>query len=156
MSAAAFRRLLEAGDVDGLVKAWAAVAPHLPRPETREQAEIAMHVARTAAISIEFRHRAWSHRWLTERDLPSHLPDDLKPKAERMYPRIVEGVGISVNVRNPLLKPAAVEVRKAMEVAVEESFADGKKDPAFVTARMQEAREKTWRALMGASLPGQR
>ena len=88
--------------------------------------------------------------------MPSHLPDDLKPKAERMYPRIAEGVGISVNVRNPLLKPAATEVRKAMEDAVSDAYADGRTDPAFVTKRMQEARDKTWRALMGAALPNRR
>jgi hypothetical protein len=62
------------------------------------------------AETVSFKARAWSHRWLTERALPSGLPDRLKPSAERVYSRVVEGVGISVNCRNPVLKPAMIEV----------------------------------------------
>ena len=149
MSAAAFRALLEAGDVGALRTAWGRVAAHLPQPETQEQAEVVMHHARTSSESISFKARAYSHRWLTERALPSGLPDELRRPAERLYPKIAEAVGISVGVSNPLFKPAAQEVQKAMSDAVEDAYAEGRKDPVFVQARMQEAREKTWRSLFG-------
>lgn len=144
-----FRAALEAGDVRLLRRMWSAWFPHLPQPKTAEQAEAVMHHARTQAETVSFKARAWSHRWLTERNLPSGLPDRLKPSAERVYPRIVEGVGISVNCRNPILKPAMIEVRKAMEAVVEDSYANGETDPAIVRPRMFEAREKTMLSLFG-------
>jgi hypothetical protein len=147
---AEFRTLLEAGDVDALRGAWAMAAPHLPQPETREDAEIVMHHARTTAESISFRKRAYSHAWLTERALPSGLPDELRPRAERMYPVVVSAVGISVNTKNEFLKPVIAEVRGAMEHAVLEAEADGKlKDSEHVQQRMFEARERTYRQLLG-------
>lgn len=151
MSVAAFRALLERGDVDGLRAAWSQIAPHLPQPASREQAEIVMHRARTEAATVNFRARAYSHRWLIERDLPSGLPDELKPNAEQVCPTFAQAVGISVNVRNEYLKPVAAEVEKAMAYAVEDAFADNRKDPAFVSQRMQEAKDRTFRALIGNS-----
>lgn len=149
MSGKAFRDLLEAGDITGLREAWAQLMPHLPQLETAEQAEIVMHRARTEADSLPIKHRAWSHRWLTERDLPSGLPDEIKPSAERLYPIIADAVGIAVKASNPVFKAAALEVRGAMEVAVEEAYADGRKEPEFVRQRMGEARAKTYKALFG-------
>jgi hypothetical protein len=150
MSAAAFRALLEAGDVDGLRRAWVDVAPHLPQPRTREQAEIVMHMTRTSSKTVAFKHRAYSYSWLAERDLPSQLPDELKPRAERMYPRIVSGVGIAVKSDNPLIKPIVGEIRQSMERAVLEAEADGKlEDATHVQQRMREAREQTYRSLLG-------
>lgn len=143
-----FRAALEAGDVRKVRKMWAAFMPHLPQPDA-DGAEAAMHVARTAAETVSFKARAWSHRWLTEQGLPSRLPDRLKPSAERIYPRVVEGVGISVNARSPLLKPAMAEVRRAMENAVSDCYANGDTSPAIVRPRMFEAREKTLRSLFG-------
>lgn len=149
MSASAFRRALEEGDLKALRGIWAKAAPHLPQPQNDEQAEIVMHRTRTEATSVHFRFRAWSHRWLTERNLPSGLPDMLRPKAERMYPRVVEGVGISVNFRSSILKPAATEIRTAMEAEVEDAYAHGRTEPGFVKARMEEARARTLKALFG-------
>lgn len=150
MSATAFRAMLEAGDVDALRGAWAELAPHLPQPETRAQAEIVMHMTRTSSATVGFKFRAWSHRWLTERELPSQLPDDLKPKADRLYPRVASAVGISVKSDNPFIKPIVTEVRQSMENAVLEAEADGKlEDALFVRARMNEARERTYRTLLG-------
>ncbi len=151
MSAASFRTLLQAGDVNALRKAWTQVAPHLPQPASYEQAEIVMHHARTQAGTITLKARAWSHRWLVERDLPSGLPDDLKPQAERLYPRVAEAVGISVRTRNAYFQPAAAEAQKAMEGAVEQCYADRRTDPAFVKARMAEAKDKTYKALFGVT-----
>jgi hypothetical protein len=137
-----FRLLLERGDPKALRAAWKTVAPHLPQPASDEQAEIAMHHARTQAESIPMALRQYSHDWLVERNLPSALP----PKDQ---PRIAETVGISVNFRSSFLKPAATEVRTAMEHAVLDRYAMGDKDPAIVQAAMAEAREKTMRALFG-------
>jgi hypothetical protein len=145
-----FSDLLEAGDVRGLRRHWAAVAPKMPQPRNAEEAEIVMHRARTEAESVSFRHRAYSHRWLMERGLPSGLPDRLKPSAEKFYPRIAMGVGISVNTSNELLKPAMLEVRSAMEDAVREADVDGKlANAVFVQKRMNEAKDRTMRALFG-------
>lgn len=151
--AAAFRQLLEAGDVDALRSAWSRVAPHLPQPASREAAEFVMHHARTQMASLPLRARAWSHRWLSERDRPSGLPDMLRPRAERMYPVIAEGVGISVNFNSEWMKPAAAEVRGAMEDVVAEAYADARAgqrpDPAFVAERMKVAKARKMRALFG-------
>lgn len=152
MSHVQFRALLEEGDVDGLVRGWRELFPGMPQPASREQAEIVMHRARTEAASITLRARAYSHRWLTERNFPSGLPDRLKPSAERLYPRRVAGVGISVNTRSPILRPAMIEVRKAMEGAVLEAEADGRlTDDAFVATRMAAAKDRELRALFGSS-----
>jgi hypothetical protein len=146
----AFRARLVDLDVAESFRLWRHVFPHLPPPENDEGMLTMLHMARTQTKSIPFRLRAYSHRWLIERDLPSHLPDHLKPRAERVYPRVVVGVGISYNYRDPLLKPAGVLIRTAMEGAVLEAEADGKlNDDPYVTARMHEARDKEKRALFG-------
>lgn len=145
-----FRQCLEDGDLDGLRGIWAEAAPHLPQGMSDAQAEIVMHRARTEAASITLRARAYSHRWLCERNLPSGLPDDLKPKAERMYPRLVDAVGISVKARSPDFRPAALMIQTAMSDAVEEAYADGRgADIPFVRKRMREARARTLNKLFG-------
>lgn len=144
-----FRALLEAGDVDGLRAHWRQAAPHLPQPETREAGEIVTHRARTETASVSFRARAYSHAWLIERGLPSGLPDALRPKAERMYPRIVTGVGVIVKSLSVLHRPAALELEKAMVGAVEDAYAHGMEDPVFVKARMTEARRGVEKQLFG-------
>lgn len=154
MVASTFRELLESGDVLALLKCWATIAPHLPCPDGYEQGEITMHIARTATESVSFNKRAYSHAWLTERMLPSQLPDNLKPKAERLYPRVVSAVMIGAKARNPYFEPAVQEAQKAMEHAVLDAEADGRlEDAAFVKSRMMEARERTYRQLFGASKP---
>lgn len=145
-----FRAALEAGDVRMVRRMWSAFMPHLPQPD-RDGAEMAMHMARTAADTVSLKARAWSHRWLTERGLPSQLPDKLKPAAERLCPRVVEGVGISVNCRNPFLKPAMIEVRQSMEGVVADMYANGDTEPAPVKSRMLKARERTMRQLFGST-----
>ena len=145
-----FRNLLEAGDVDGCRAFFAANAAHLPQAETREQAEIVMHRARTEAESVSLKARAYSHRWLCERAMPSGLPDDLKPAAERLFSVRKVSVGISVNFRSPWMKPAEGQIRGAMEGAVFDADAHGRiEDAAFVSARMKEAKERAMRALFG-------
>lgn len=144
-----FAQLLEAGDVDALRKAWHRVAPNMPQPVTRGDAEIVMHMARTAAETVKLEARAYSHQWLIERGHPSQLPDSLRPKAERMHPVVVGAVGISVNFRSKLLQGAASSVQMAMSNAVEECYADGRKEPEFVARRMAEAKDREMKALFG-------
>lgn len=136
---AEMRRCLEDGDVQGVRKLWAHLSPHLPQPVSDLDALKVMHMARTHAASVKFRLRAYSHHWLTEHGLPSGLPDHLRPRAERMYPRIVDAVGIAVKSRLPDLR---LELETAMSAAVMEAYADNRKDPSFVKARMMEARER--------------
>lgn len=148
---AEFRRILESGDVDDFRAVGARCFPHFPRAATREQAEVALHYARTLAEFLALKHRAWSHRWLTERLLPSGLPDHLKPSAERLYPVIVEGVGIAVGVKVPkFLKSAANIVQGAMSDAVEDIYADDRSpDPVKVKGRMFEVKADEERRLFG-------
>jgi hypothetical protein len=151
MSAAGqFQQCLADGDFVALRAMWRDLMPHLPQLETDEQAEIAMHRARTEAASIVLSKRAYSHRLLLERGYPSGLPDDMKPECERLYPRVASAVGISVNFSAPFLKPAAVAIRGVMEIAVEHCYADGQTDPEFVKARMAEARALETKRLFGS------
>lgn len=151
----ALRRCLENCDVAGIRALWAQIAPESPQPGSDAEALAAIHRARTEASSISPRSRAYSHRWLLDHGLPSGLPDDLLPKAERLYPRIVESVGISANFRSPILKPAKPLIEGAMSAAVEECYADRRTEPAFVKARILEAKEHAIRKLFG-SLPWMR
>src|SRR6185312_14636340 len=99
-----------------------------------------------------FRARAWSHRWLVERGHPSGLPDRLKPRAERAYPRIVKAVGIAVKMP-AAFREVGLEVRRAMADAVEILAADGVDldDRERVQAYMFEARARTLKQMLGAS-----
>lgn len=137
-----FRAALEEGDVALLCKMWAHLNPHLPQPASIEEGVMCLHLTRTASGTVSFAKRAYSHRWLAERGLPSQLPDHLKPKAERMYPRIVEAVGIAVDTARPDLKR---ELETAMSNAVLECYANGNTDPEFIKARMMDARKKVMR-----------
>lgn len=139
--AEAFRRCLETLDIADARRLWAIVFPQFPQDASDNDILISLHRARTEAASVSLKHRAYSHRWLLDNGYSSGLPDNLKPKAERLYPKIAKGVGISVNTRSEYLKPAMLLVRQAMENAVLEADADGKlDDTAFVKERMNEAR----------------
>lgn len=139
-SASAMRGILKDLDVAAAGRAWG-------EPDAAKTL-VMLHMARTAAKTIPMTLRAYSHRWLIDHGLPSQLPDELKPKAERVYPRVVSAVGIAVKMRDHALMAAGVEIRKAMEDMVLEAEADGRLlQPAFVKARMMEARDKTKRKL---------
>lgn len=142
------RRCLEELDIPGVRRLWAHMAPHLEQSATDAETLICLHRARTEAESIPLEARAYSHRWLLDNGYPSGLPDHLKPKAERLYPRVSVAVGIAVKMMNPELKVAGVEIRRAMEGAVLEAEADGKlNDSGFVKLRMLEARAKARKQL---------
>jgi hypothetical protein len=142
---AEIRRCLIELDTQGIIRIWSRLRPDLPVPGSRGDALIALHFARTAAISVPLRLRAYSHRWLIDNGYPSQLPDYLKPRAERLYPRTEAAVGIAVTSKYPVVKHA---IQTAMEQAVLEAYADGHSDdPEIVRQRMLEARRKEQRGL---------
>lgn len=146
----AFKECLETLDLIKAKKLWAQVCPHLPQPKNDNEMLIVLHHARTQSESIALKLRAYSHSWLGERGYPSGLPDNLRKSAERMYPRIAQAVGISLNSKSEWIRPVLVPVREAMELVVLEA-ADDKRldDVAFVKARMSEAKKVAMRKLLG-------
>ena len=136
----AFRRCLIELDVVGICDLWFHVSPHLPQPKNNEEALIMMHYARTETQSIPVRLRCYSHAWLCERGLPSNLPDQLKPKASRLYPHKVKAVGIAVKAISAEGALRARIIERVMSDAVMECYADGVTDPQIIKARMDAAR----------------
>lgn len=141
-------RCLSEIDISGIRRLWRHVSPNIP-PMDDQKTLVAIHMARTQTASLSISLRAYSHRWLCDRDFQSHLPDDLKPKAERIYPKIVQGVGISVNFTSPILKPAGKIIERAMADAVEDAYSQNKRDPEFIRFVMSEARQRTIVQLFG-------
>lgn len=146
-----FRAALESGDVNLLRKTSAKLFPHLPQPETYADAEKSMHMSRTQLPTLSDAQRLYSHRWLTERNLPSQLPDELRPNAEQVCPVIAEGVMVAVMAQTDEMKPFAAELERRMSDAVEDAYANGDTAPAIVRQRMQEARSRTYRELLGST-----
>lgn len=124
--------------------------PHLPPITSSGQALNVLHMARTSTNSIPIKLRQYSHQWLTDRAMPSGLPDHLKPNAEQAGNRIVDTVGISVNSSEP---EVSERIATVMEYAVMDAYSDNQKNPHFVRQRMLEARMKERRALGLRSLP---
>lgn len=142
--AAEMRRCLEDLDVVAVRRLWRHVAPNMPQPKSDSDALIILHHARTQSAVVLLKHRAYSHRWLCDRGLPSGLPDNLKPHAERMYPKIVGSVGISVNSK---YRQVREEIHDAMADVVENAYADRKEDPEYIKPRMREARFRAQKRL---------
>ncbi len=140
-----FLRCLIDLDVGAIRKLWAQAFPGEHQPKSDSEALVSLHYARTQAQSVPFDRRAYSHRWLIERDLPSGLPDNLKPKAERVSPRIVEAVGVSVKAMSEASIPLAKAIERAMSDAAAEAYADGNRNPEFIKQRMNEARARVMR-----------
>jgi len=140
-----FGRCLQELDAKAAAALWPTVFPGSPVPNETGVLTF-LHHARTQSESMPFRLRAYSHSWLCERGLPSGLPDILKPKAERIYPRVVEAVGVSVKAMSEASIPVAKAIEQAMSDAVADAYASGNRDPEFVRARMQEARARVMRS----------
>jgi len=146
----AMKLCLEELDVEGIRSLWHIIAPKMPQPKNDLEALVTLHMARTSASFLVPRQRYYSHRWLLDHGYPSQLPDDEKPKADRMYPKIVSGVGISVNTTSELFRPIMIQVRSAMENAVLEVYADGHADDILlIKQRMNEARHGVVKKLLG-------
>jgi hypothetical protein len=135
--------IVEAVDVEAAKRADRALFPHLPGNLSDQDWLVVLHHARTQMNSVRFRLRAYSHCWLLDRGLPSGLPDGLRPAAQRLYPRVVEGVGVAVLSKLPVV---ASGIRNAMSTAAAEVYGDmpeGKNpDPVIVRRQMLHARER--------------
>ena len=141
----AFRRALEDGDVSRLAELWRVCRPRLPQPRDDREARVMLHRARSEAESVTLAKRLYSHAWLAERGLPSGLPEELQPPAERRESVIVSAVGIAVKARSPERAELAKEIEAAMAAAAAECHAYGIIDRPRVSARMWEARARTLR-----------
>jgi hypothetical protein len=75
-----FRRCLLELDVETIMALWRHVAPQMPQPQTRLEALVTLHVARTEAACVPDNMRVYSDRWLRERGIGSLLPEHLRPK----------------------------------------------------------------------------
>lgn len=144
---AEFRRCLVDCDVQGAMKIWVHVFPNMPLPGNEEETLMVIHMTRTATERLPFRFRAYSHRWLMERQannpaIRSLLPDDLKPRAERMYPRVVSAVGICVATFGNKKTDYHHHVSTKLCELVADMYADGIEDPVVIKARMKELHDK--------------
>lgn len=146
--AAEFRRCLTDLDVVQMRKLWQHVAPDMPQPASDREVLATLHSARTRSESITFALRAYSHRWLTDQELPSGLPDNLRPPAERLYPKTVGAVGLSVNFSSAWLKPAGEIISRAMRDAIMHEYSfDRVPDPVVVKRAMFAARDSVTKGL---------
>lgn len=156
----AMRQCLIDVDVGLMRKLTATVFPQFPAPGTDAEVEGSIHYARTVAESIPFRYRAYSHAWLCERALPSGLPDDLRPKAERMYPRIVDAVGVAVLATGSTSeekRQLGGLVRDAMnEVVMDHYSSDRAREPERIKRDMLRRRTEFWKRLFERSVSGWR
>jgi hypothetical protein len=145
-----FARCLVTCDVPGIRRLWKHVQPNLTQPNNDREALFCIHNARTQMGTLSLRLRAYSHAWLLDHGLPSALPDELKPKAERMYPRTVEAVGIACKGSSEIGRSIAPIIQGAMVNAVLDIYADQRSpDPVFVKGRMMDARRSTIKKLIG-------
>lgn len=147
--AAAFKRCLEQLDVEGIRKLWRHVSPHLHQPATEHETLATLHRARTQCRAIGLRLRAYSHKWLLDHGYGSGLPDELKPVAERIYPRKVEGVGVAVRMPKAFAA-AGEEIQREMNVVILDEYnSKPVVNPSKLHLGMLEARDRTKRALFG-------
>ena len=145
-----FRCCLEDLDIPTMRRLWKFVQPNLPQPTSDRETLVAIHIARTQASSIKERLRFYSHRWLLDEGYPSMLPDKLKPRAEREYPQIVEGVGIAVRGLSPLSQSVAPIIRRAMEDVVLDAYAGTSSvNPVKLKKHMMDARSCAYKKFLG-------
>lgn len=144
------RRCLVELDVDTMRRLASEVFIGMPVAKDDREVLTTMHVARTSMASLPFKLRAYSHAWLKERNLPSQLHPTLWPKAERMFPQVVEGVGIAVQAFSSIGRAIAPIIEGAMSDAVMDIYADNLHPNAKkVKKRIIEVREKTVVQMIG-------
>lgn len=147
------RRCLLELDVAAARRLHRQMSPHLPQPGDDREALATLHVARTQLGVMPLKARAYSHRWLLDHGMPSALPDNLKPMADRLYPRIAEAVIVSATARSELFRPVAPLIHDAMVAVAEDTFATDKKvDHLKLRADLREARVVAINKLFGRVL----
>lgn len=147
MSARELIDCLERVDIEGMRRLWAKVAPKMATHDDAGMV-VAIHLARTKSELVRFKLRAYSHAWLIDHGYPSLLPDELRPRAQRLYATTAHAVGIAVKSKYDEVR---ITVGGAMQDAVLEAEADGRlTDSPFVKARMMEARRRATKKLFGS------
>lgn len=147
---AEMRRCLIDCDVTAVRRLWKHVAPGMSQPSDDAEALVTIHMARTCTEYVPFKLRAYSHRWLVDQGYPSQLPDQLKPRAEQIYPQIVNGVGIAVGWSSEIGRVVAPIIRGAMADVVMDIYSDDPSpDPAYVKRHMMDARKVALKKLIG-------
>lgn len=104
------------------------VAPHLPQPETDEDALRTLHEARVRAKSVPDRMRAYSLAWLQEREI------------ERVEPHVVAAVGAASKSVDPGRKRAVEDAMARAAMRCMEEGMDLDRDAAEIKRRMLDAR----------------
>jgi hypothetical protein len=118
-------RCLRDCDTAGAMKLWKHVKPDMPQPENEHQALVLIHYARTQMRKMPNKLRFYSHCWLVGESLPSALPDNMRPRAQRMYPIIVKAVGVGSGSFGGVKRPFNIAIQSVMVDAVKECQADG-------------------------------
>lgn len=143
------RSALERIDIDAIRRLWAHVAPHLPQPKGDYGVQVMIHSARTQCRSIAFRYRAYSHQWLLANGLPSPLPDQERPRAERRDFQFAVGVGIAIKATTPLGRAVKPAVVRACGARAAELVGNGVLDSTVLSREIQKTRARTLKALIG-------
>jgi len=139
-SAAMFNCIREI-DVKRAMGIWKSERPNAAQPENEYQATMMLHYARARMPSMPEQLRFYSHSWLINNGFPSELPDELKPKAQRMYPILAGAVGVSSGSLGGRKSAFNYAIDKVMSDAVLETHADGYKlDSPIVKHRILEMR----------------
>ncbi|MCX7349758.1 MAG: hypothetical protein NTZ54_09615 [Alphaproteobacteria bacterium] len=136
LHAAEFRRCLVQMDVDGMMKLWAHVAPHLANQSPNE-ALVSMHMARCEMKHISPRLKIYSQEWLFERGfrkiedkwLSGPPPDEV----------IASAVGIAVRSKYETVRR---RIHDAMSDALENERTKGTTDPLKQRDAMLAARAR--------------
>lgn len=131
-----FRRCLIQMDVDGLVKLWRHVAPHLADQPARDIL-ISMHIARCEMRSLAPSLKDYSEAWLLERGyrkIEGRWINGPEPQEA-----IAGAVGIAVKSSDPLV---AKRIHRAMDDALQNALARGIIEAPIQKERMLQARAR--------------
>lgn len=141
---------MEELDVVAARRLWRHVNPHLHQPANDHETLLMLHHARTQSNVIRLRERVYSDRWLVEHGYPTAMPDNLRALGDRLYPRIVEGVGISVAVSSEFMRPVGDALVQAQAAVVADAYNSGSVDTVKLKAAMEEARIAEKKRLLGS------
>jgi hypothetical protein len=103
-----FLRCLQELDVAAARRLWSTLCPSAPQPQNDYEMLINLHLARINSKLISPRQKAYSRKWLRERDTGG----------------VVNAVGLAIRAPVHRMK-RALNIRSAMEDAVERSIKAG-------------------------------
>jgi hypothetical protein len=134
-----FRRCLLEMDVEGIMRVWSHVSPHLPQPSPAEAA-IQLHMARVEARYMPRKAKEYSASWLAEQGYAKiggeWVHGISKPKP------VVEAVGISSQGLGGIVRPINEKIMVYMEDALLNALAKGVNEPPMQKEAMLKARDK--------------